>query len=41
MLYMGPLRNGLGIRKTEIVKEPTRPWNPHFYPILARVHNTL
>jgi hypothetical protein len=38
---MNSIRNGLGMRKTEIVKEPTRPWNPHFYAIFARVHNTL
>ena len=38
---MNSIRNGLGMRETEIVKEPTRPWNPHFYAIFARVHNTL
>jgi hypothetical protein len=38
---MNSIRNGLGMRKSEIVKEPTRPWNPHFYAIFARVHNTL
>jgi hypothetical protein len=38
---MNSIRNGLGMRETEIVKEPTRLWNPHFYAIFARVHNTL
>jgi transcriptional regulator with XRE-family HTH domain len=38
---MNSIRNGLGMRETEIVKEPTRPWNPYFYAIFARVHNTL
>src|SRR5215218_1087387 len=28
---MNSIRNGLGMRETEIVKEPTRPRNPHFY----------
>jgi hypothetical protein len=37
---MNSIRNGLGMRETEIVKEPTRPWNPHFYAIFAQVHNT-
>src|SRR5829696_2023025 len=36
---MNSIRNGLGMRETEIVKEPTRPWNPYFYAIFARVHN--
>jgi hypothetical protein len=38
---MNSIRNGLGMRETEIVKEPTRLWNPHSYAIFARVHNTL
>jgi hypothetical protein len=38
---MNSIRNGLGMRETQIVKEPTRPWNPHFYAIFAQVHNTL
>ena len=38
---MNSIRNGLGMRETEIVKEPTRPWNPHFSAIFVRVHNTL
>jgi hypothetical protein len=38
---MNSIRNGLGMRETEIVKQPTRSWNPHFYAIFARVHNTL
>jgi hypothetical protein len=38
---MNSIRNGLGMRETEIVKEPTRSWNPYFYAIFARVHNTL
>ena len=38
---MNSIRNGLGMRETEIAKEPSRPWNPHFYAIFARVHNTL
>ena len=38
---MNSIRNGLGMRETEIVKEPTRPWNPHFYAIFTQVHNTL
>ena len=38
---MNSIRNGLGMRETEIVKQPTRPRNPHFYAIFARVHNTL
>jgi hypothetical protein len=38
---MHSIRNGLGMRETEIAKEPTRPWNPHFYAVFARVHNTL
>jgi hypothetical protein len=38
---MNSIRNGLGMRETEIAKEPSRPWNPHFYAIFAQVHNTL
>jgi hypothetical protein len=38
---MNSIRNGLGMRKTEIAREPRRPWNPHFYAIFAQVHNTL
>src|SRR5918994_6522098 len=38
---MNSIRNGLGMRKTEIAKEPSRPWNPHFYAIYAQVHSTL
>ena len=32
---MNSIRNGLGMRETQIVKEPTRPWKPHFYAIFA------
>jgi hypothetical protein len=38
---MNSIRNGLGMRRTEIVRQPSRPWNPHFYAIFAEVHNTL
>jgi ABC-type transport system involved in multi-copper enzyme maturation permease subunit len=38
---MNSITNGLGMRKTEIAKEPSRPWNPHFYAVFAQVHNTL
>ena len=38
---MNSIRNGLGMREAEIAKEPSRPWNPHFYAIFAQVHNTL
>jgi hypothetical protein len=38
---MNSIRNGLGMRETEIAREPSRPWNPHFYAIFTRVHNTL
>jgi hypothetical protein len=38
---MNSIRNGLGMRETEIAREPSRPWNPHFYAISAQVHNTL
>jgi transcriptional regulator with XRE-family HTH domain len=38
---MNSIRNGLGMRETEITGEPSRPLNPHFYAIFAQVHNTL
>jgi hypothetical protein len=38
---MNSIRNGLGMRETEIAKEPSRPWNPHSYVVFAQVHNTL
>jgi glyoxylase-like metal-dependent hydrolase (beta-lactamase superfamily II) len=38
---MNSIRNGLGMRETEIAKEPSRPWNPHSYAVFAQVHNTL
>jgi hypothetical protein len=38
---MNSIRNGLGMRETEIAREPIRPWNPHFYAIFTQVHNTL
>jgi len=38
---MNSIRNGLGMRETEIAREPSRPWNPHSYAIFAQVHNTL
>ena len=38
---MNSIRNGLGMRETEIAREPRRPWNPHFYAVFAQVHNTL
>jgi hypothetical protein len=38
---MNSIRNGLGMRETEIAKEPSRLWNPHFYAVFVRVHNTL
>ena len=38
---MNSIRNGLGMRETEIMKEPTRLCNPHSYAIFAQVHNTL
>ena len=38
---MNSIRNGLGIGKTEIAKEPSRSWNPHFHAVFAQVHNTL
>ena len=37
---MNSIRNGLGMGKTEMAKEPSRPWNPHFYAVFAQVHNT-
>jgi hypothetical protein len=38
---MNSIRNGLGMRETEIAKEPSRLWNPHSYAVFAQVHNTL
>src|SRR5215213_10930450 len=38
---MNSITNSLGMRKTEIAKEPSRTWNPHFYAVFAQVHNTL
>src|SRR5215211_3645444 len=38
---MNSIRNALGMRETEIAREPRRPWNPHFYAVFAQVHNTL
>jgi catechol 2,3-dioxygenase-like lactoylglutathione lyase family enzyme len=38
---MNSIRNGLGMRETEIARKPSRPWDPHFYAIFAQVHNTL
>jgi hypothetical protein len=38
---MNSIRKGLGMGKTEIAKEPSRPWNSHFYAVFAQVHNTL
>jgi hypothetical protein len=38
---MNSIRNGLGMRETEMTMEPSRPRNPHFYAIFAQVHNTL
>jgi hypothetical protein len=38
---LNSIRNGLGMGKTEIAKEPSRPRNPHFYAVFAQVHNTL
>jgi hypothetical protein len=38
---MNSIRNSLGMRETEIAREPSRLWNPHFYAIFAQVHNTL
>src|SRR5215211_2635707 len=28
---MNSIRNSLGMRETEIAREPSRLWNPHFY----------
>ena len=38
---MNSIRNSLGMRGTEIARELSRPWNPHFYAIFAQIHNTL
>jgi hypothetical protein len=38
---MNSIRNSLGMRETEIAREPSRLWNPHFYATFAQVHNTL
>ena len=38
---MNSIRNALGMRETEIAREPKRAWNPHFYAIFSQVHNTL
>ena len=38
---MNSIRNALGMRETEIAREPRRPWKPHFYAVFAQVHNTL
>ena len=38
---MNSIRNSLGMRETEIAREPSRLWNPHFYAIFAQVHNSL
>jgi hypothetical protein len=38
---MNSIRNSLGMQETEIAREPSRLWNPHFYAIFAQVHNTL
>ena len=38
---MNSIRNALGMRETEMAREPRRPWNPHFYAVFAQVHNTL
>jgi hypothetical protein len=38
---MNSIRKGLGIGETEIAREPSRPWNPHFYAVFTQVHNTL
>src|SRR5215204_7744078 len=34
---MNSIRNGIGMRETEIAREPSRPWNPHSYAIFAQV----
>jgi len=38
---MNSIRNGIGMRETEIARKPSRPWNPHSYAIFAQVHNSL
>jgi len=38
---MNSIRIGLGMRETEIAKDPSRPWKPHSYAVFAQVHNTL
>ena len=38
---MNSIENGLGMRETKSAREPSRPWNPHFYAVFAQVHNTL
>src|SRR5829696_186360 len=38
---MNSIGNALGMRETEIARGSRRPWNPHFYAVFARVHNTL
>jgi hypothetical protein len=38
---MNSIRNALGMRETEIAREPRRPWNAHFYVVFAQVYNTL
>jgi hypothetical protein len=38
---MNSIRNALGMRETEIAREPRRPWKPDFYAVFAQVHNTL
>src|SRR5215212_1768030 len=38
---MNSIRNGLGMRETEIAREPSRPWNSHSYAVFAQVHNML
>jgi hypothetical protein len=38
---MNSIRNGLGMQKTKIVREPSPTWNLHFYAIFDQVHNTL
>jgi len=32
---MNSVRNGLGMRETEITREPSRLWNPHSYAVFA------
>jgi hypothetical protein len=38
---MNSIRKSLGMRETQIAREPSRLWNPHFYAVFAQVHNTL